>query len=162
MAELWDIYDRYRNKTGRTHERGKPLSMGDYHLVVSIWIINSKGEILLTKRHPDKHWGGYWECTGGSVTAGEDSLQGALRETVEEIGIELNGEEGILLSEERRESDFFDSWLFKKDFTLSDIVLQEEEVVDAKWVNKQEYEAMFRKGLIVPTLKNFYELYNNL
>jgi 8-oxo-dGTP diphosphatase len=159
MLELWDIYDKNRNKTGRIHERGKPLLKGDYHLVVYIWIINNKDEVLLTKRHPDKPWGNYWECTGGSVTVGEDSLQGALREVAEEIGIILNGEDGMLLSEERREHDFVDTWLFKKDFTLSNITFQPEEVIDAKWVNKNEYKEMYNEGMIVPTLKNFYELY---
>jgi 8-oxo-dGTP diphosphatase len=159
MLELWDIYDKNRNKTGRIHERVKPLLKGDYHLVVYIWIINNKDEVLLTKRHPDKPWGNYWECTGGSVTVGEDSLQGALREVAEEIGVILNGEDGMLLSKERREHDFVDTWLFKKDFALNNITFQPEEVIDAKWVNKNEYNEMYNEGMIVPTLKNFYELY---
>ena len=88
MLELWDIYDENRNRTERTHERGKPFSKGDYHIFVCIWIINSRNEILLTKRNPNKTpWGNYWECTAGCVIAGEDSLQGALREVAEEIGI---------------------------------------------------------------------------
>lgn len=40
--ELWDIYDKYRQKTGRTHERGNTMKEGDYHLVVHVWIINDK------------------------------------------------------------------------------------------------------------------------
>jgi len=35
--ELWDIYDKYRHKTGRIHERGIPLKDGDYHLVLHIF-----------------------------------------------------------------------------------------------------------------------------
>ena len=35
-----------------------------------------------------------WECVGGSVVKGEDSLQGAVRETKEEVGIDLNPESG--------------------------------------------------------------------
>lgn len=30
-----------------------------------------------------------WECVGGSVIKGEDSLQGALREAKEEVGVDL-------------------------------------------------------------------------
>jgi len=36
MAELWDLYDEYGNKTGKLHERGTPLRAGEYHLVVHI------------------------------------------------------------------------------------------------------------------------------
>lgn len=162
MPELWDIYDENKNKTGRIHERGKVLAKGDYHLAVCVWILNSKNQILITQRHPNKSWGSYWECTGGCVTSGENSLQGALREVAEEIGIKLNAEDGVLLNEELWEHDFVDTWLFKKDFSLDDIVLQPEEVINAKWVTKLEYEDMCNKGLILPSLKNFYELYSSL
>lgn len=30
-----------------------------------------------------------WECVGGLIVKGEDSLQGALRETKEEVGVDL-------------------------------------------------------------------------
>ena len=36
--ELWDIYDKDRNFTGRTHRRGDPLPSGDYHLTVHVWL----------------------------------------------------------------------------------------------------------------------------
>ena len=32
MVELWDVYNEQGNKTGRLHERGKPMKAGDYHL----------------------------------------------------------------------------------------------------------------------------------
>ena len=100
MPEYWDIYDKDRRKTGRFQERGKPpASPEDYHLVVEIWLRNSKGEVLLTKRHPEKHYGGLWECTGGSVLAGEESLAAAMREVKEEIGVDLtHGNPGVLLA----------------------------------------------------------------
>lgn len=79
MVEFWDLYDINRNKLGRLHERGIPLSSGEYHLAVEIWVKNSNNKILLTQRHPDKPWGSYWESTVGSVVAGEDSLSGAKR-----------------------------------------------------------------------------------
>ncbi len=36
--EIWDIYDKNRTKTNRTHLRGAPLASGDYHIVVHVWI----------------------------------------------------------------------------------------------------------------------------
>ena len=50
MIELWDILDENGNITGRLHERGKPMVEGDYHLVVHVWIMNHKGEFLISKR----------------------------------------------------------------------------------------------------------------
>lgn len=55
-------------------------SQREYHLVISAWIVNSKGQYLLSQRHPNKIYPFFWECTGGSVLASEDSLHGALRE----------------------------------------------------------------------------------
>lgn len=44
--EIWDIYDKYRRKTGATHERRITMKTGDYHIVVHVWVVNSKGELL--------------------------------------------------------------------------------------------------------------------
>ena len=37
-----------------------------------------------------------WETTGGSALAGDDSLTAALRETKEELGIDLDPQKGVL------------------------------------------------------------------
>lgn len=157
MAEFWDIYDKDRQKTGRVQERGKPsASPDDYHLVVEIWLRNSRGEVLLTKRHPNKHYGGLWECTGGSVLAGEESLPAAIREVKEEIGVDLTqGTPGALLTSlsirrEKQYSAHYDVYLFERDVPLERLILQPEEVVDAKWVTQKELEQMSQAGLLAP------------
>ena len=96
MAEYWDIYDADRQKKRGTHLRGKPLADGDYHLVVNIWVYNSRGQVLLTQRHPGIPFGLKWACTGGSAIAGEDTLTAAVRETREEIGLTVQPQELIL------------------------------------------------------------------
>lgn len=96
MAEFWDIVDEHGNKTGNLHERGKPMQKGEYHLSISIWIFNSKGEFLISKRTPTQIAPNMWETTGGSAIAGEDSRAAALRETSEELGITLIPENGQL------------------------------------------------------------------
>lgn len=75
--------------------RGEQLSIGGYHLVVHVWIRNSKGEYLISQRSENRStFPLMWECVSGSVVKGEDSLQGAVRETKEEVGIDLNTESG--------------------------------------------------------------------
>lgn len=75
MGEKLDIYDKTKNKTGRIVERkeGIKLNGEEYILAVQCWILNSKGNILLTQRKLDKIHGGMWEPTGGLVISGETS-----------------------------------------------------------------------------------------
>ncbi len=62
MEEFWDLYNANREQINRFHKRGDVLEDGTYHIVVNVWIINSKTEVLLTQRHPQKKlWGGLWE-----------------------------------------------------------------------------------------------------
>lgn len=64
MPEMWDIVDQNGNKTGRLHERGRPMQKGEYPLSVSVWILNRQGEFLISKRAPAKTAPGMWETTG--------------------------------------------------------------------------------------------------
>ena len=156
MAELWDIYDKNKNKTGRTAERDNyQFEEGEYHIVVTGIIMNSKNEILITKRAEHKKFGLMWECNGGSILAGETSLQGVIRELKEELGLEFTPEEAIFLKEIRRDKvppDFKDLWLFRKDVEIKDITFPDKESVDAKWVTIEEFMEMCNKNEIVPTI----------
>ena len=61
-----------------------------------------------------------WECVGGSVMAGEDSLAAALRETEEEVGVKLSPTAGKMMFSKIREvingvafKDIVDVWSFE-------------------------------------------------
>lgn len=156
MKELWDLYDKNRVLMGKTHVRGIPLESGQYHLVVEIWTVDGAGHLLLTKRHPDKHYGGLWECTGGSVVAGEDSITGAKRELLEETGIHAEEKELVFLGSIQNQHNFFDTYLLKKSVPIGELKLQPEEVTDAKWVTLPEFEQMCAEGLMaLPTQERF-------
>ncbi len=151
--ERWDIYDKDRHLTGRTHVRGTPLAPGDYHLVVHIWIRNDAGQYLISKRSPDKDWmPNLWEPTGGGVVAGEDSEAAALRETREELGVELDPLDGRMIRSLAPEGDdaFCDIWLFHREVDLKDVVFQEGETVDAMWVTADDIRRMKADGSFVP------------
>lgn len=115
--EKWDLYNAKREKSGITMCRGEIIPKGLYHLSVSVWIVNQQGQYLLSQRHPKKQYPLYWECTGGSVFSGETSLQGAIREVKEELGILLTPGSEKLIYQTRRENvqDFYDVWLFHRD-----------------------------------------------
>ncbi|GLB29317.1 NUDIX hydrolase [Lacrimispora amygdalina] len=157
--ELWDIYDENRAATGRTHVRGVPLGKGDYHLVADIWTVNQKDLILLTRRHPDKPYGLMWECTGGSVLAGETSEEGALRELLEEAGIHAEKEDIKLIHSIRQKERFVDTYITRQNITMGDVKLQAEEVVDAKFVTFEELLDLWKQGIVVP--KSRFLLYKD-
>ena len=151
--ELWDVFDEKRRPLHRTHVRGVQMRRGEYHLVVFVWIFNSNGQTLLTKRSPEKKtYPNFWSPTGGAVQAGETSLQAIARELHEETGIHANLAEFQFLTSERvaSRSYFSDIYLLQKNVPLSEIVLQEGETCDAKWVGKAEFEAMIAAGEIAP------------
>ena len=164
MAELWDIYDINKKKTGKTAERNVyQFKKGEYHIVVTGIIMNSKNEILISKRAKHKKFGLMWECSGGSILAGETSLEGIIRELKEELGVEFSKKEAIFLKEIRKDSippEFKDLWLFRRNIDLKDITFPDGEAIDAKWVTINEFMKMCENKEIVPTIDFGIDEYN--
>lgn len=156
MSEFWDVYDKDRNKTGKLAQRGvDKLKEGEYHIVVTAVILNSKNEILITQRAPFKTFPLMWECNGGSILAGETSLEGVIREIKEEVGIGLNEKDGVFLKTLERSCvppDFKDVWIFRKNVLDEEITLPDGEAIDFKWVTIDEFEEMFQNNEIVPSV----------
>ncbi len=162
--ELWDLYNEKRELTGLEHVRGVEIPQGFYHLAVHVWIRNSKGEYLISRRSPERRsFPLMWECVGGSVLKGEDSLTGALRETKEEVGLTLSPENGRLISSvigrvirgvEFR--DILDIWLFPYDGPIPLEEATTKEVVEALWMSKEQIRALFDAGKLVHTLEYFF------
>lgn len=164
MSEYWDIYDENRKKTGKIVERGVyEFEPGEYHIVVTGIILNSKNEILITKRAEHKKFGLMWECNGGSVLAGETSLQGVIRELKEEVGVEFKKREAIFLKEVKggkKYPDFKDLWLLRRDVKKEEITFPDGEAIDYKWVTIDEFMKMYNNKKIVPTVDFGVEEYN--
>ena len=161
-GELWDVYDSERNLTGRTHRREDPLPEGDYHLVVFVWLINSKNEFLITKRSPNKGYPNMWECTGGSAVAGDNSLAAAIREVKEETGLDVFAENGRLVFSSIHGDSFFDTWVFSQDFDLCDVILQENETVDATYATAEDIRRLIANDGFVAPYYDIEELFTLL
>lgn len=161
--ELWDLYDENRKPLGKLHTRGMDLAAGEYHTVVEIFTINADGRLLLTQRDPLKPYPLLWEGTGGSVTAGETSLVGAIRELEEETGLQAPAEELIKIGERQSGHYFLDNYIWKSPemIDLHRLRLQPGEVCGAKLVTLQELEDMNRLGLIVPKVWERIEWYRS-
>ena len=160
-GEPWDVFDADRNPTGRIMRRGDPIPTGDYHTVVYIWLKDAAGRFLLTRRAPNKGYGNLWECTGGSVVAGEDSLTGAVREVREETGLALDPSAGRLIYTYRREDAFCDVWLFRQAFDLAAVTLQPGETTAARAAAKEDIHELWKRGELVP-YPHFEEIFEKL
>jgi len=161
--ELWDVLDERGNKTGETIARGKPLRQNEYHLLVHVWMKNSKGEFLIAKRTPSKKiLPNMWETTVGAAIVGEDSLKAALREVKEELGINLTPENGECLYRLKRQHDFqafIDVWLFKEEIDITKVIYQPEEVCKAKWANPSQIKSLINIGKFVDTFTYIEDLF---
>lgn len=154
MPELLDLYDTNKQMTEIKISRGDTIPRDLYFRSVSVWIVNNRAEYLISKRHPNKKYGGYWECTGGVILSGENSLDGAVREVQEELGLRLNRKNGKLIYTTFREDrqDIYDVWVFNCGDNEPSLQLQEDEVVDAKWVTLKQLLTMYKNKKLHPLI----------
>lgn len=165
--EVWDLYTKYREKTGKEHIRGEKIPEGCYHLVVHVWIQNNRGEYLISQRSADRPtFPLMWECVGGSVIKGESSIEGAIREIKEEVGLDLEQEAGKLLFSKIRGTDvryeckayndIMDVWLFNYSGEVQLEAATTNEVADCKWMTVSEIRKLYEEKKLVPTLDYFF------
>ncbi len=146
--EKWDILNSDGTPTGRTTLRGQcKLKSDEYHLVVHIWVVSSKGDFLLQRRSETKKlMPGEWAATGGAAISGEDSYTAANRELFEELGIPSNKFNLKKLARIKRRNSLLDVWFINTDIEINKLRLQKSEVAEAKWVSKNELETMIKNG----------------
>ena len=159
--ELWDLYDKDRKPLNRTHVRGEAFAEGEYYVSCEIWVRNSKGEFLITKRHPDKKAGNLWEFAGGGTLAGETTTQSAVRELKEETGIQSQESELQLFATYQHKNYFLDLFLLNKDVEISNIVLQPGETIDAKWASEETILQMIDNEEFVYSVSVRFKIYKD-
>lgn len=158
--EYWDIYDKYRVKTGKTLLRGQPLTADEYHQVIHICIFAPDGKMLIQQRQPFKDgWPNLWDITvGGSSVAGETSRETAQRELFEEIGLKHDfGNETPLFSINALHC-FDDYYLLEREVDISALKLQPEEVQRVRWASKDEILKMIDSDVFIPYKKGLIEM----
>jgi isopentenyldiphosphate isomerase len=158
--ELFDIYDRYRQPTGRTKPRGEKFLPGEYRIVIRIVIFNENGQMLIQRRTDTKHgWAGMWDVSvGGSVQSNENSQAGAQRECTEEIGIEYDFSELTPVLTITTEDVFDDIYILRLSPDITALKLQESEVAAVKWAAYDEIIDMIRSGVFIPYYESSIKL----
>ena len=140
-----DIYDKDRNLTGRVHKRGTHWRKGEYGLVVCVWVYDGKGNVLLTRRAPEKTHAGTWENSGGLAQAGETSRQAIARELFEETGIRAGQDEFEFIGSDRDRFFFYDFYCLRRSTPVQALTLLPGETDAAKWVSLPGVHEMIEK-----------------
>lgn len=163
LMEKWDLFDEKRNPLFCIHNKGDKLSLGTYHVVVGVWVVNSQGELLITLRSDLKEkYPGLWENTYGSLFAGENSKSGAVRELYEETGINISEDELIYCCTTKGKTSFVDMYMLHYDAPIRKLKMQKGETVAAKWVTLDEFERMFSLNLVSPLAVERYYLVKDI
>jgi isopentenyl-diphosphate Delta-isomerase len=159
MVEYLDVLDESGEKTGESLPHSEIHRLGKIHRTVHICFINSKGELLLQKRTMNK-WAypGYWDITiGGHISTDETDIDACIKETKEEIGLDVPGSEFKFIGEVRgprviHGKDFIDDefknvYVVNMDIEPENLSLPEDEVEEVRWVTLNEFkEWMNGKG----------------
>ena len=158
--ELWDLYTKDRERTGKTMVRGAKHPEGFYRLAVHVCIFNSSGQMLIQQRQLTKFgWPGLWDMTAsGSVIAGETSGAAAERETREELGLSIPFADLRPALTIHWPEGFGDIYLLERDVDINALTLQTEEVRAVKWADEAEIEEMLSRGEFIPYYRDFIGL----
>lgn len=162
--EFLDILDEDGNLIGKTATRQEAHRLGLWHRVAHIWIINSRDEVLIQKRSANKEtYPNLWAMScEGHISAGQTSMEGALREIKEELGLIPKPENTKLLFSYKRpgkygenliDNSLIDVYLVNLDLDLTKLTIQEEELSEIKWIRISDYiEAEKRQD---PSFRNY-------
>lgn len=170
MVELWQLY----NEQGQAladegASKDAVFSKGLLHGASHVWIWRVKDgqrEVLLQQRASDKRtWPNRFDISAaGHIDLGEKPLDAAIRETVEEIGLNIGGDELKLFCVHRTylkaengaiENEF--QWLYSLELTSeADFTLQSTEVESLKWVSLAQFKAENMGEQYVPHGELYY------
>jgi isopentenyldiphosphate isomerase len=153
--EYLDICDSDGKALGIKKSKKETHEKGLWHRSVHIWVVNSKGEVLIQKRSPlmDNHPNEWDISSAGHVSAGEDNMTSALRETEEEIGLKLLPEDFSLIGTVKQTSERIGYinkeinpvYVVKMDLEPSEIKKQAEEVSEVKFISYKELQNLILK-----------------
>lgn len=158
--ELWDLYDKNRKLTEDTMVRGDKMKPDTYHLVIHVVIFNSKNQMLIQKRKYDKVSNpNMWDISvGGSVTAGETSQLGAMRETEEELGLTIDLHNQLPHLSMTFERGYDDIYIVNREAEIATLAVPNDEVSDARWADIDEIFTMINEGTFINYRQSLIQL----
>lgn len=134
--EYLDIYNEKKEKLNKKIKRGDKLLDNEHILVAVIFIENSGGKYLIQKTSKEK--GEKYATTGGHVLSGETPKTAIIRETKEELGLDVSNENIIYIGDLLFGIPFGEIYYLKKDLDIAKLKLQQEEVEQVEYLTKAE------------------------
>lgn len=134
--EYLDIYNEKKEKLNKKIKRGDKLLDNEHILVTVIFIENSEGKYLIQKTSKEK--GEKYATTGGHVLSGETPKTAIIRETKEELGLDVSNENIIYIGDLLFGIPFGEIYYLKKDLDIAKLKLQQEEVEQVEYLTKTE------------------------
>ncbi len=161
MDERIDVLDARGEKTGEVAWKSEAHRLGLWHRCFHCWIFSpetpSGGPYLFVQRRATgkETWPDRLDVTvGGHLGAGEETLQGGLREVEEELGLSVAAGDLVPLGTRRAElkipagldREFQEVFLLMRSLSPEDLRLQEEEVAAVVRLQLDDVETLREGG----------------
>ena len=157
--EIWDAYRADGSLAGMDLIRGREIPEGLYHMVCDVLVRHRDGDYLLMQRdyHKDIH-PGEWESTaGGSAIKGENAVQCARRELLEETGLTALDLTEVYFEVFDAKHVLFHCYVCEVDCDKDAVTLQEGETIDHKWLSEKEFIEFVNSGRMMQGLRRRYD-----
>lgn len=154
--EYLDIFTKYGESTGEAIDRNIAHEKGMFHKSIHVWIVNSKGELLVQRRNSNKKTYPNMLDTSfaGHVSSGESLTQAILREGEEELGLKIDlncitylfaikSEKQV--KENYYENEINDVYLYEKDIKVEECKFTDDEVAEIKYIDFKVLETMWKE-----------------
>ena len=141
---------QYYNELGLPDKNGK-LEGGS-----SVWLVKREANqtfILFQERSKNVQNGGLYDSSaGGHIDEDEDPLTAALRETAEEIGLDLNPSDLKFVGSYTTDKKFIHIYLSDRTGKHDELTLENDEVASVEWVSLDDLD-MFVRARVKPPLR---------
>ena len=145
--EYLQLFDDNQNEiSGGKIARDRKLEVipGEHFMIVLIFIENKDHKFLIQKTPIYKD--GKFASTGGHVTYGDDSLKTILKETKEELGIQLTNNDVQFIDSVSTSKAFCDIYYTNKEMHRNQMTLQKSEVESVAWYSEAEIRSLIAKN----------------
>lgn len=156
--EQINLYDKNGNPTDVVIDRkdkSYPLTENEFIPTSIIYIENSNHDFLMQQTSLSK--GGKYSSTGGHVDCGETPLLAVIRETKEEIGVDVTEEElkylGFIIDGKVLRFIYY----VMKDVDINALEVQKEEVSEALYMNVDKIKEQYSKNQMLESHYKVFE-----
>lgn len=177
MDEFIDIVTEKGLATGKIALKSEAHKNGWWHNTIHVWLFTNNGEILLQQRsHKKAIFPLLWDVSAaGHIDAGETIENAAIRETFEELGLQLKIKDLIKIGVHKhassyangsiQDNEFHHVFIAKLKTEIDKLKPQQEEVEDIKLVSFAEFNLLLENSKhnnhFVNTNKDYYKFVLN-